>query len=88
MRMPCACDSFVAMAVAIQIKDVPEEVRDALAARAESRGQSTQTYLRSLLEREYQAQRNRQLLEALAGHRSLTMTAEEVAAVIRSDRDG
>jgi plasmid stability protein len=75
------------MAVAIQIKDVPEEVRDALAARAEARGQSTQTYLRSLLEREYQAQHNRQLLEALAGHRSLTMTAEEVAAVIRTDRD-
>jgi len=35
-----------------------------------------------------QAGRNRQLLEALAGHRSLTMTAEEVAAVIRADRDG
>lgn len=78
----------MAMAVAIQIKDVPEEVRDALAARAEARGQSTQTYLRSLLEREYQAGRNRQLLEALAGHRSLTMTAEEVATAIRADRDG
>jgi plasmid stability protein len=76
------------MAVAIQIKDVPEEVRDALAARAEARGQSTQTYLRSLLEREYQTQRNRQLLEALAGHRSLTMTAEEVTTIIRADRDG
>lgn len=76
------------MAVAIQIKDVPEEVRDALAARAEARGQSTQTYLRSLLEREYQAQRNRQLLEALADHRSLTMTAAEVTAAIRADRDG
>lgn len=78
----------VRMAVAIQIKDVPEEVRDALAARAEARGQSTQTYLRSLLEREYQAGRNRQLLETLAGHRSLSMTAEEVTAVIRADRDG
>ncbi|WP_067972124.1 FitA-like ribbon-helix-helix domain-containing protein [Mycolicibacter icosiumassiliensis] len=76
------------MAVAIQIKDVPEEVRDALAARAEARGQSTQTYLRSLLEREYRAGRNRQLLETLAGHRSLTMTAQEVATVIRADRDG
>jgi antitoxin FitA len=76
------------MSVAIQIKDVPEEVRDALASRAAARGQSTQTYLRSLLEREYQAHRNRQLLEALAGHRSLTMTAEEVAAVIRADRNG
>jgi plasmid stability protein len=76
------------MAVAIQIKDVPEEVRDALAARAEARGQSTQTYLRSLLEREYQAGRNRQLLGSLAAHRSLTMTAEEVAAGIRTERDG
>ncbi|OBJ70269.1 hypothetical protein [Mycobacterium sp. 1274756.6] len=75
------------MAVAIQIKDVPEEVRDALAARAEARGQSTQTYLRALLEREYQAGRNRQLLAELASHRSLTMTAEEVATAIRADRD-
>jgi hypothetical protein len=40
------------------------------------------------LEREYQAQHNRQLLEALASHRSLTMTAKEVAAIIRADRDG
>jgi plasmid stability protein len=76
------------MAVAIQIKDVPEAVRDALAARAEARGQSTQTYLRSLLEREYQAQRNRELLEELAGHRSLIMTAEEVTTAIRANRDG
>lgn len=75
------------MAVAIQIKDVPEEVRDAIAARAAARGQSTQVYLRGLLEREFRAERNRHLLESLVGHRNLDLDAEEVVAEIRSLRE-
>ena len=35
--------------VAVTIRDVPEEVRDELAARAARQGQSLQEYLRSLL---------------------------------------
>ena len=35
--------------VAVTIRDVPDEVRDQLAARAASRGQSLQEYLRLLL---------------------------------------
>lgn len=75
------------MSVAIQIKDVPEEVRDAIAARATARGQSTQVYLRALLEREYLAERNRHLLESLVGRRGLAMNAGEVIDEIRSGRE-
>ena len=80
--MTCAC-TLATMAVAIQIKDVPEEVRDAVARRAESEGKSTQAYLRSLLEREFRAERNRRILESLVGYRSLTMDADEVVAHMR-----
>ncbi|MGV0740876.1 FitA-like ribbon-helix-helix domain-containing protein [Mycolicibacterium sp. XJ870] len=76
------------MAVAIQIKDVPEEVRDAIAARAAAQGQSTQVYLRALLEREFRAERNKQLLERMVEHRSLDLTAEDVVATIRDGREG
>lgn len=75
------------MSVAIQIKDVPEEVRDAIARRAAARGQSTQTYLRALLEREFQAERNRHLVESLVERRSLTMDADAVVAEIRAGRE-
>ena len=75
------------MAVAIQIKDVPEEVRDAIAARAAARGQSTQVYLRALLEREFRAERNKQLFKRVAEHRSLGLAAEDVVAVIRGGRE-
>jgi plasmid stability protein len=75
------------MAVAIQIKDVPEAVRDAIAARASARGQTTQAYLRALLEREFRAERNKQLLESLAEHRSLDLSAEEVVREIRRGRE-
>lgn len=75
------------MAVAIQIKDVPEEVRDAIAARAAARGQSTQVYLRALLEREFRAARNQHLLESLVGHRSLDMGIEDVVEEIRGGRE-
>lgn len=75
------------MVVAIQIKDVPEEVRDAIAARAAARGQSTQVYLRALLEREFRAERNRHLLESLVGRRSLAMSADEIVDEIRGGRE-
>lgn len=76
------------MSVAIQIKDVPEEVRDAIAARAAARGQSTQVYLRALLEREFRAERNARLLAGLAGHRTLDLSADEVVDEIRRGRAG
>ena len=75
------------MSVAIQIKDVPEEVRDAIAARATARGQTTQVYLRAMLEREFRAERNKRLIENLTSHRSLDLSAEEVVREIRRGRE-
>jgi antitoxin FitA len=42
---------YECMAVQITIRDVPEKVRDELAARAALRGKSMQEYLRNELER-------------------------------------
>lgn len=76
------------MAVALQIKDVPEEVRDVIAARAAAVGQSVQAYLREMLEREYRAEQNKHLFDDLAAHRSLGLDADDVVALIRAGREG
>ncbi|MER7167518.1 hypothetical protein ABT336_15805 [Micromonospora sp. NPDC000207] len=44
--------------VALQIRDVPEEVRDVLAAQAKARGQSLQAYLLDLVETQARRLRN------------------------------
>ncbi|MFP8882473.1 FitA-like ribbon-helix-helix domain-containing protein [Streptomyces mangrovi] len=51
--------------VALQIRDVPEEVRDALAARARENGQSLQAFLRALVVREASFSRNLELLREI-----------------------
>jgi len=76
------------MTLALQIKDVREEVRDAIASRAAARGQSMQTYLRELLEREFRAERNKHLFESMAPHRSLSMDVGAVVQLIRAGREG
>ena len=43
------CCSYYACMVAITVRDVPDEVRDELAARAARAGKSLQEYLRGLL---------------------------------------
>jgi hypothetical protein len=53
--------------VAIQIRDVPEAVRDALAAQARARGQSLQAYLLELVEMQARRLRNTDLLHRFAG---------------------
>jgi antitoxin FitA len=53
--------------VALQIRDVPEEVRDALAAQARVRGQSLQAYLLELVETQAQRLRNTAVLDRFAG---------------------
>jgi antitoxin FitA len=75
------------MTIALQIKDVREEVRDAIAARAAARGQSMQVYLRDLLEREFRAERNKHLFDSLARHRTLGLDADEVVEIIRAGRE-
>jgi plasmid stability protein len=49
---PCShCWHYESMPVQINIRDVPEKVRDELAARAALQGKSMQEFLRSELER-------------------------------------
>lgn len=48
--------------VAVQVREVPDEVRRTLAAEAERRGQSLQVYLLDVLERAAADTHNRQLL--------------------------
>ncbi len=77
--------------VALQIRDVPDEVRDALAARADERGQSLQAFLLKLVEAEAQRSRNAAILTRFAnrsdGSRSRPgATAAEIASA-RRQRD-
>jgi antitoxin FitA len=53
--------------VALQIRDVPEDVRDALAARAKACGQSLQSYLLELVETQARRLRNTAILDRFAG---------------------
>ncbi|MER6998489.1 hypothetical protein [Streptomyces sp. NPDC000410] len=50
--------------VALQIRDVPDEVRDILADRAQELGQSLQTYLLSLVTAEAERTNNLALLRS------------------------
>ncbi len=73
-----------ACVVALQIRDVPDEVRDALAEQARARGQSLQAYLLELVETQARRMRNAALLDRFAGRsdgaRSLPgETANELA---------
>jgi antitoxin FitA len=61
--------------VALQIRDVPDDVRDALVAQARARGQSLQAYLLELVETQARRLRNTAVLDRFAarsdGARSL-----------------
>lgn len=52
--------------VALQIRDVPEDIRRALAARAAARGQSLQSFLLTLVTEEALRSNNLALLERFA----------------------
>ncbi len=51
----------------MQIRDVPDEVRDALAERARERGQSLQAFLLAVVEAEARRARNTSLLAQFSG---------------------
>lgn len=55
------------MSVAIQVRNVPEATRDALAAEAEARGQSLQLFLADVLEREAASAHNRAWVRSKRG---------------------
>lgn len=63
--------------VAVQIRDVPDEVRDALVADAEQRGQSLQAYLMDVLEHQARMARNRLWLARMRGNPVARVTGDE-----------
>jgi plasmid stability protein len=76
------------MTVALQIRDVPEEVRDALAEAAAARGQSMQAYLLALVAEEARVARAASIFDDLAPYRVVIPPELDAAAIIREGRDG
>lgn len=72
----------------LQIRDVPDEARRALKARAAARGESLNTYLLNLLSREVERPTVAEVLER-AARRSERATVPALTAldVARSERD-
>ncbi|RIQ19579.1 FitA-like ribbon-helix-helix domain-containing protein [Jiangella rhizosphaerae] len=75
------------MTVALQIRDVPEDVRDIIAQRAASLGQSMQAYLLDVLRREARFARNAAVFESTAAHRRALPAALSPERIIREGRD-
>lgn len=75
------------MTVALQIRDVPDEVRDALTKEARRQGQSVQAYLLHLVEREAKRLRNASAFERTRTLRVVLDPKEDPAAIIREGRD-
>jgi hypothetical protein len=77
--------------VSIQVRDVPEQVRDTLAEVARSRGQSMQAYLLGLLEEDARRARNlvllRQVRAAGAGYAGAPGESAAEIGAIRGERD-
>jgi len=82
---------YHACMVALQIRDVPEEVRDTLAAQARARGQSLQRYLLMLVTEEARRARNASVLARFARRKDGVVSRPgEIAAeldITRTDRD-
>jgi hypothetical protein len=73
--------------VALQIRDVPDDVRDVLAAQARTRGQSLQAYLLELVETQARRLNNAALLDRFAGRSDGTRSLPgETAAELADQR--
>ena len=73
--------------VALQIRDVPEEVRDKLAAIAQERGQSLQAYLFDVINDEVRRRDNLAVLERFTGSSYGTaLTKGDVLGVLDDER--
>lgn len=75
------------MTVAIQIRDVPEGIRDALAEAAAARGQSMQAYLLEMVTDQARIIRNADMFDRTAAHRAKVPISEEIVRIIRQGRD-
>jgi hypothetical protein len=77
--------------VALQIRDVPIEVRDVLVAQAQARGQSLQAFLLALVEREARRMHNIDVLlrfdRRSDGSRLSTEEHTELREAERGERD-
>jgi plasmid stability protein len=77
--------------VALQIRDVPDEVRDRLANAAARHGQSLQAYLLEMVNAEARRDRNRELIASLRGRTDGTQATLEdsmnLKHELRAERD-
>lgn len=74
------------MSVALQIRDVPDEVRDTLTEEARRRGQSVQAYLLELVQREARVLHNADIFDRTR-HLRVELDTDPVD-VVREGRDG
>ena len=74
--------------VALQIRDVPDEVRDRLANAAARHGQSLQAYLLEMVNAEARRDRNRELIASLRGRSDgATLAPGDAVALLRRLRE-
>jgi plasmid stability protein len=72
----------------LQIRDVPEETRRALKARAAARGQSLNAYLLELVEEDVARPTVAEVLERAASRAErATVSASQIIDVARAERD-
>lgn len=75
------------MAVALQIRNVPDEVRDALIERSSQLGQSMQAFLLDLVQREARLARNATMFDRTASNRTRIPDSYSPERIIREGRD-
>jgi len=75
--------------VALQLRDVPESIRDDLARAAQAEGKSLQAFLREMVEREARKARSREFLSNLSPMpvEGPTITRAEIVEIIRQGRE-
>lgn len=74
------------MSVSLQIRNVPEDVRDLLAERARKQGKSVQAYLLEVVEREARFHRNAGMF-ARTRHIRKPISEDAMDQIIREGRD-
>ena len=77
---------YACMGVSIQIRNVPEAIRDGLAERAQQRGQSMQAYLLNLVTSDQAYAKNAGTFEATKATRS-SVGADAVAEIVAQGRE-
>ena len=80
----CLQCHYVVMTVQITIRGVPEEVRDKIAARAASRRQSMQEFLRGELERLVSKPSVETWLEEVRERKAATGTRVSTSSILRA----